>query len=93
MLFRSMTFDTEDEAVHVANDTPYGLLASFFTHDLGRTFRVAERLEYGVVGVNDARPTGVHIPFGGMKESGLGRENGGEGINAFLETKSVVFGI
>lgn len=87
-----MVFDTEDEAIKIANDTPYGLLACYFTHDLERSFRVAERLEYGVVGCNESRPTGLHIPFGGVKESGLGREEGPDGIDGYLETKSVVFG-
>jgi len=85
-----MAFETEEEALRIANDTPYGLAAYFFTRDVGRVFRVAERLEYGIVGANDPRPVGTHFPFGGMKESGLGRENGAEGMEAFLEVKSVV---
>ncbi len=88
-----MAFDTEEEAMRIANDTPYGLAAYFFTRDVGRVFRVAERLEYGIIGANDPRPVGTHIPFGGMKESGLGRECGAEGIEAFLEVKSVVIGL
>jgi succinate-semialdehyde dehydrogenase/glutarate-semialdehyde dehydrogenase len=88
-----MAFETEEEALRIANDTPYGLAAYFFTRDVGRVFRVAERLEYGIVGANDPRPVGTHFPFGGMKESGLGRENGTEGIEAFLEVKSVVIGL
>jgi len=88
-----MAFDTEDEAIALANDTPYGLAAYFFARDAGRIFRVAERLEYGIVGVNDPLPTGPHIPFGGFKESGLGRENGSEGILEFLEVKAVSIGI
>ena len=87
------TFDTEDEAIALANNTPYGLAAYFFTRDVGRVFRVSERLEYGIVGANDPVPVGAHIPFGGVKESGLGRENGAEGIEAFLETKAVSIGI
>jgi succinate-semialdehyde dehydrogenase / glutarate-semialdehyde dehydrogenase len=87
-----MPFDSEDEAIRMANDTPYGLAAYFFTRDLGRAFRVAEGLEYGIVGCNDPIPTGAQLPFGGMKESGLGRENGIEGIEAFLETKTVSIG-
>lgn len=86
-----MEFDSEDEAIRIANDTPYGLLACYFTHDLGRALRVAERLEYGVVGCNESRPTGLHIPFGGMKESGMGREEGPEGLDGYLENKAVVF--
>ena len=87
-----MPFDSEDEAIRMANDTPYGLAAYFFTRDLGRAFRVAEGLDYGIVGCNDPVPTGAQLPFGGMKESGLGRENGTEGIEAFLETKTVSIG-
>jgi len=88
-----MPFDTEEEAIHMANDTPYGLAAYFFAKDAGRIFRVAEGLEYGIVGANDPLPTGPHIPFGGYKESGLGRENGSEGIQEFLETKAISIGI
>ena len=60
---------------------------------MGRIFRVAEGLDYGIVGANDPLPTGPHIPFGGYKESGLGRENGSMGIDHFLETKAVSIGI
>lgn len=88
-----MTFDTEDEAVGMANDTDYGLAAYFFARDVGRIFRVAEKLDYGIVGANDPLPTGAHIPFGGYKESGLGRENGSMGIDHFLEVKAISIGI
>ena len=87
-----IAFDTEEEAIEKANDTPYGLAAYYFTNDLGRMFRVAEGLDYGIIGCNDPLPTGAQLPFGGMKESGLGRENGLEGIEAFLETKTVSIG-
>jgi succinate-semialdehyde dehydrogenase/glutarate-semialdehyde dehydrogenase len=86
-------FRDEAEALRIANDTPYGLAAYFHTRDLSRMFRVAEGLDYGIVGVNDPLPVGPHIPFGGMKESGLGREAGSEGIAEFLETKAVSIGI
>ncbi len=88
-----MPFDTEEEVIRMANNTPFGLAAYFFAKDAGRIFRVAEGLEYGIVGANDPLPTGPHIPFGGFKESGVGRENGSEGINEFLETKAISIGI
>ncbi|HEX5415721.1 MAG TPA: NAD-dependent succinate-semialdehyde dehydrogenase [Chloroflexota bacterium] len=88
-----MVFDTEDQAIALANNTPYGLAAYFFARDVGRIFRVAEKLEYGIVGANDPLPTGAHIPFGGYKESGLGRENGSMGIDHFLEVKAISIGI
>jgi succinate-semialdehyde dehydrogenase/glutarate-semialdehyde dehydrogenase len=83
------SFDTEAEVVERSNATPYGLAAYFYTRDLGRTLRVAEELEYGIVGVNDPRPASPTAPFGGFKESGLGREGGHEGLDAFLETKLI----
>ncbi|HLZ07313.1 MAG TPA: NAD-dependent succinate-semialdehyde dehydrogenase [Chloroflexota bacterium] len=88
-----MTFDTEDQAIGLANDTPFGLAAYFFARDVGRVFRVAEKLEYGIIGANDPLPVGAHIPFGGFKESGLGRENGSDGIEHFLEVKAISIGI
>jgi succinate-semialdehyde dehydrogenase / glutarate-semialdehyde dehydrogenase len=82
-------FDTEEEVVHAANDTEYGLAAYFFTKDLGRTIRVSEQLEYGIIGINDAVPTTVQAPFGGLKQSGLGREGGHQGVEEYLETKFI----
>lgn len=84
-----LPFDTEQEAVQMANRTPYGLAAYFFTRDLGRAVRVAEGLEAGVIGLNDARASGISTPFGGVKESGFGREGGHWGIDEFLVAKSV----
>ena len=86
-------FDTEEEAIRLANETPFGLAAYFFTRDVGRAFRVAEGLEYGIVGCNDPLPTAPQIPFGGYKESGLGRENGSMGIEEFMEVKAVTIGL
>ena len=88
-----MEFESDDEAVKMANDTPYGLAAYFFARDVGRIFKVAEGLEYGIVGANDPLPTGPHIPFGGYKESGMGRENGSHGIEDFLEVKAISIGL
>jgi succinate-semialdehyde dehydrogenase/glutarate-semialdehyde dehydrogenase len=85
-------FGSEDEAVAIANDTPFGLAGYFFTRDLNRAWRVAERLEYAMVSINDGVYSNEVIPFGGMKESGLGREGGAEGIEEYLETKFINFG-
>ena len=88
-----ISFDTEDEAVRLANDTPYGLAAYFYTNDLSRAFRVAEALDYGIIGVNDGVPSTPYVPFGGVKQSGLGREGGHWGIDEYLETKYVSLGL
>ena len=70
-----------------ANDTEYGLVAYLYTRDLGRAFRVMERLEYGMVGLNQGMVSNPAAPFGGIKHSGFGREGGYEGIQEYLETK------
>ena len=88
-LFR---FSTEDEAVRMANDTEFGLAAYFYTRDLGRAFRVSEALEYGLVGVNEGLISTEVAPFGGVKESGLGREGSRYGIDDYLEMKYVCMG-
>jgi len=80
-------FDTEDEAIRIANNTPFGLAAYFFTSDLGRTWRVGEALEAGVVGINTGLISYEGAPFGGVKESGVGREGSLHGIDEFLEIK------
>jgi succinate-semialdehyde dehydrogenase/glutarate-semialdehyde dehydrogenase len=85
-------FKTEEEAIAMANDTIYGLACYFYTGDLGRAFRVMEGLKYGLVGVNEGIITTVEAPFGGMKESGLGREGGHQGIEDYLQTKYVCIG-
>jgi succinate-semialdehyde dehydrogenase/glutarate-semialdehyde dehydrogenase len=81
------TFETEEEAIRFANDTVYGLASYVYTKDGSRMFRVAEALEYGIVGINDALPTVAQAPFGGIKESGVGREGGKYGIEDYLEYK------
>jgi succinate-semialdehyde dehydrogenase/glutarate-semialdehyde dehydrogenase len=86
-------FRDEDEAIRMANDSNYGLAAYVYTRDVSRSFRMAELLEYGIVGVNDGAPTQTQAPFGGFKESGLGREGGRYAMDEFLETKFVSFGI
>jgi succinate-semialdehyde dehydrogenase / glutarate-semialdehyde dehydrogenase len=86
-------FDDDEEAVRLANDTSYGLAAYAFTRDLSRSWRLAEALEAGSIVINDSVPSTSQCPFGGMKESGWGRELGTEGIDAFLETKHVSIGI
>jgi len=85
-------FETEEEAIRLANDTEYGLACYFYTQDLGRAFRVSEGLQYGLVGVNEGVITTEVAPFGGMKESGLGREGSKYGIDDYLEIKYVCIG-
>jgi succinate-semialdehyde dehydrogenase/glutarate-semialdehyde dehydrogenase len=85
-------FETEEEAIELANDTEYGLACYFYTGDLGRAFRVMEELKYGMVGVNEGVITTPEAPFGGVKESGLGREGGHQGIEDYLDTKYVCIG-
>ena len=82
-------FDTEDEAVEKANDTEFGLVSYLFTSDLKRALRVSERLEAGMIGLNQGIVSNPAAPFGGVKQSGLGREGGTVGIDEFLETKYI----
>jgi succinate-semialdehyde dehydrogenase/glutarate-semialdehyde dehydrogenase len=88
-----LKFKDEAEAVKLANDTPYGLAGYLWTKDLGRAFRVAEALQYGIVGVNDPVPSAPHAPFGGVKDSGIGREGGYEGLNEYLEVRYISMGL
>lgn len=84
-----MSFEKDEEAVKLANDTRFGLAAYFFTDSMSRGTYLAENLDYGIVGWNDGSPSTAQAPFGGMKESGLGREGGQEGLEAFVETKYI----
>ncbi|MGH2317199.1 NAD-dependent succinate-semialdehyde dehydrogenase [Planococcus sp. SE5232] len=84
-----MSFETDEEAVKLANDTRFGLAAYFFTESMSRGTYLSENLDYGIVGWNDGAPSTAQAPFGGMKESGVGREGGQEGLEAFLETKYI----
>jgi succinate-semialdehyde dehydrogenase/glutarate-semialdehyde dehydrogenase len=88
-LFR---FKTEAEALALANDTEFGLAAYFYARDVGRVFRVAEALEYGIVGINEGIISTEVAPFGGMKSSGLGREGSKYGIEDYLEIKYLALG-
>jgi succinate-semialdehyde dehydrogenase/glutarate-semialdehyde dehydrogenase len=86
-------FDDEAEALAQANDTPFGLSAYFYSENIRRVMRVAEKLEFGIIGANDALPSTAQAPFGGVKQSGLGREGGSVGIEEYLEVKYVNLGI
>jgi succinate-semialdehyde dehydrogenase/glutarate-semialdehyde dehydrogenase len=83
------SFDSEEEAIAAANDTEYGLVAYVFTRDLKRAIRVCEGLETGMIGLNQGMVSNAGAPFGGVKQSGIGREGGNEGIDEYLETKYV----
>ncbi len=85
-------FDSEDEAISIANDTPYGLAAYFYSRDIHRVWRVAERLEAGMVGINEGIISNAAAPFGGVKASGLGREGSKYGLDEFMEVKYLCMG-
>ena len=85
-------FETEEDAIRLANDTEYGLAAYFYSRDVGRCWRVAEALEYGIVGINEGLISTEVAPFGGVKESGLGREGSHYGIDEFVEIKYMLMG-
>jgi succinate-semialdehyde dehydrogenase/glutarate-semialdehyde dehydrogenase len=85
-------FSTEEEAVRKANDTPYGLSSYFYSRDMARIWRVSEALEYGILGINTGVVSTEVAPFGGMKESGIGREGSKYGIDDWLETKYLCMG-
>ena len=88
-LFR---FHTEEEAIKLANATEFGLAAYFYARDVGRIFRVAEALEYGMIGINEGIISTEVAPFGGMKESGIGREGSKYGLDDFVEIKYLCMG-
>ena len=85
-------FATEEEAIRKANDTPYGLAGYFYSRDIGRVWRVSEALEYGILGINTGVISSEVAPFGGMKESGIGREGSKYGIDEWVELKYLCLG-
>ena len=85
-------FDTEAEVIEAANATEFGLASYFYSRDIGRIFRVGEALEYGMVGVNTGLISTAEVPFGGVKQSGLGREGAHQGIDDYVEIKYLCLG-
>ncbi|KAG8897500.1 succinate semialdehyde dehydrogenase NADP+ linked, partial [Tulasnella sp. 417] len=85
-------FETESEVIDICNSSDVGLAGYFFSRDVGRVWKVAEALELGMIGVNTGLISQACIPFGGVKESGLGREGGPHGIDEYMETKFIAFG-
>ena len=86
------TFESEEQAIEMANDTEFGLAAYFYSRDIGRVYRVAERLEYGIVGINEGIISNEMAPFGGVKESGSGREGSKYGMDDYLDIKYMCIG-
>jgi succinate-semialdehyde dehydrogenase/glutarate-semialdehyde dehydrogenase len=85
-------FETEAEVIALANDTEFGLASYFFSRDIGRVFRVGEALEYGMVGINTGLISTAEVPFGGVKQSGLGREGAHQGMDDYVELKYLCLG-
>ena len=85
-------YKDDDEVIKLANDTEYGLAAYVYTHDIRRIWKLLRALEYGMVAINSVKMTGPPVPFGGVKQSGLGREGGTAGIEEYLETKYYCLG-
>jgi len=88
-----IAYNPEDDIIDMANDTRYGLAAYIYTQNMSRAMTAFDRLKFGIIGINDINPTSAAAPFGGMKESGMGREGAKEGINEYLETKLGGFSI
>lgn len=86
-------FETEEEAIKIANDTPFGLASYFYGNNMSQIWRVAEALEYGMVGINTGKISTTVAPFGGIKESGIGREGSRYGIDEYVEIKYLNFEI
>jgi acyl-CoA reductase-like NAD-dependent aldehyde dehydrogenase len=86
------SFDDAEQAIAQANSTSYGLAAYVWTKDLRAAIQTAERLEFGMIGVNDWAPQSTEVPFTGWKQSGIGRESGAEGLDEYLETKTIALG-
>ena len=87
-----ISFETEDQVIKMANDTNVGLAGYFFSRDVGRVWRVAEALELGMIGINTGLVSSSVVPFGGVKESGLGREGSKYGIQEYMDVKYLAFG-
>ena len=85
-------FKTEEEAIAMANNTEFGLACYFYTRDIGRVWRVGEALDYGMVGINEGIISTAEAPFGGMKQSGIGREGSHHGVEEYLEMKYMLMG-
>ena len=85
-------FSSDEEVIKLANDTPYGLASYFYSRDIGRVWKVAEALEYGIVSINNGLPTIAEVPFGGVKESGMGREGSRYGLDDYLTIKYISMG-
>tara|TARA_B100001059_G_scaffold210571_1_gene224305 strand:- start:200 stop:583 length:384 start_codon:yes stop_codon:yes gene_type:complete len=87
-----MKFDSDEELIEMANDTIYGLASYFYSQNIHRVWKVAEALEYGMVGINDGLISTEVAPFGGVKQSGIGREGAKEGIDEYMDIKYLCFG-
>ena len=88
-----ITYEDPEQVIEMANDTNYGLAAYVYTKEIGVAMRAFEGLRFGIIGINDVNPTSASVPFGGMGDSGIGREGGHEGIAEYLETKTGGFAI